>query len=172
MVVRLKCHEGFAEEIQVCKGHFDSTLCQALQNVGLRVLAFCSLGFAPLAKQALLKAKGNGISPKTFLAVHEAIVGLVLPMPSVEKIMQEKESFLNVERELQQVVSSSSLGLRLFGAQVRDTLAAMADRKIKEAIAQLTSATITPSTVFECKKLALQSIQGLQNVAELPARRL
>ena len=127
--------------------------------------------FNPLP-QAHVNAKKSAMKPQIFLDIHSDICGLVLPMAAVSSVIEEHDSWLNVEDNLQAVVSSSCIGRKLFGFAIQQVLGQMVANKMHEALGSLwKQKAICEKEVLACKRSLLQQLEAVQNIDSLPAKR-
>ena len=93
-------------------------------------------------------------------------------MAAVEKVINEQSSWVHVEAHLQEVVSSSNIGRRLFGFAVQQVLSSLVAIKMEETLHQLREKPIiTTSTIMSAKKSMMLKVDAMQNIDTLPAKR-
>ena len=129
-----------------------------------------SLCSCPQAHTA--STKQGAVKPKVFLDIHSDICGLILPMAAVEKVINEQTSWANVEADLQEVVSSSTLGRRLFGFALEQVLSSMVAIKMEEVLHELhLLPMINSSAIMSAKREIMLKVDAMQNIEIVPAKR-
>ena len=148
-VVRHNLHDKFHEKVQLVTSSINAALTRCLDL-----------------------ARKQGCKPTEFLKLHSSEVAMLLPSAELEKVLSHTGEWLEVEPQLQVLVSSCGLGMQLFGFAIKETLGAMVCQKLEKHLDELIkSKTITPELVRTTSKAMLTAVKEISNVDALPVRR-
>jgi hypothetical protein len=122
--------------------------------------------------RVLENARKQGCKPTEFLKLYKVEVALILPQAALETVLKHDGEWLEVEWQLQELVSSCGLGMQLFGFAIKKTLGAMVCKEIEEHLKQLTQATkITADLVRKARQDMQAKLKLIPNVEAIPERR-
>ena len=150
----LECHKIeklFKDKFEVVKPGINATLLKVLEN-----------------------ARKQGCRPTEFLRLYSTEVSLILPKTALETVTRYAgESWLDVEPELQELVSSSGLGMQLFGFAIKQTLSSTVAKELNSQLDLLTTNdTITADLIVKTSKNMQCALKLIPNVDAIPARRM
>ena len=146
---RHELKEKFPEQFEVVRPFINAALSKCLENV-----------------------RKQGCKPTEFLKLYSQEVSLLLPSQALQVVTQHSGDWLEVEPHLQELVSSSGLGMQLFGFAIKKTLASMVAKVIQEHLDSLImEKVITAELKLQKTKDMLSSLKLVSNVEALPEKR-
>jgi hypothetical protein len=123
--------------------------------------------------KVLENARKQGCKPTEFLRLYKDEVSLLLPKTALEVVTRHAGEWLDVEPELQELVSSSGLGMQLFGFAIKQTLNSTVRRELDSQLDLLkTSDTITSDLILKTSKNMQASLKLIPNVEAIPEKRI
>jgi hypothetical protein len=130
----------------------------------------------PFINAALMRSLENvrkqGCKPTEFLKLYSMEVSLLLPTAALQVVTSHSGDWLEVEPQLQELVSSCGVGMQLFGFAIKKTLATMVANEINKHLDELIlEASITADLVMSTTKSMLSALKTVPNVQALPERR-
>ena len=141
-----KIEKHFKDKFEVVKPNINATLPKVLENAG---------------KQ--------GCRPTDFLRLYSTEVSLILP----KIVMRHAGDWLDVEPELQELVSSSGLGMQLFGFAIKQTLNSTVAKELNSQLDLLqTSDKITHDLIVKTSKNMQCALKLIPNVEAIPVKRI
>ena len=141
--------EEFVDFFEVVKPHINLTLLKCYEN-----------------------ARKQNMKIMDFINLYHDEVLLLLPDAALAKIIGHTGEWLEVETELQELVSSSELGLAIFGFAIKKTLAEVVAKTIMAKLEELVkSKTVGSDEVMRFRKALHVELNMIQNINALPERR-
>jgi hypothetical protein len=140
---------NFPHEWGFVKSHMDDTLVKSLSNW-----------------------KGANMKAKLWWEVNRSFLRAILPIEDTDQCMAVLEDYQKVERQLCNVVQSSAIGNKLFGAAHRQYQGSKMSTAIKVAVAELTMQNVTMQNVLDKRKQFIeQATQNGKDVKESMPKR-
>ena len=117
-------------------------------------------------------ARRQNMKIMDFINLYHDKVLLLLPDVALAKIIGHTGEWLEVETKLQALVSSSELGLAIFGFAIKKTLAEVVAKTIMAKLEELVkSKTVGSDEVMRFRKALHVELNMIQNITALPERR-
>ena len=124
--------------------------------------------------QAYATSRSSHLGPAAFLRQHSDVWDLVLPLSETSALLElsDEEAWSAHAAKLDAVVASGSLGKRLFGFAVAQTLGEGVAAGIARHVDQmLDQETITQAVLIESKRAATKDVLAMKNLEVLPEKR-
>ena len=145
-----KIEKHFKDKFEVVKLGINATLLKVLEN-----------------------ARKQGCRPTEFLRLYSTEVSLILPKTALETVTRHAGEWLDVEPELQELVSSSGLGMQLFGFAIKQTLSSTVAKELNSQLDLLmTNDTITADLIVKTSKNMQCALKLIPNVDAIPEKRM
>eukprot|EP00971_Amphidinium_carterae_P335142 6470818-Amphidinium_carterae.3 len=164
-LARLKVWESHEDLLAMMKQKIDGTLCEADLNGSFALNDLC---------EVWLRSKCPSNKPQSWLEGHRREWRLVLPEPSVDKILAAGEDIVWPEQkdEVASIIRSSGLGKHIFSFVMKDICEAMVQSTIEKHVAEIKSRTeLKEDDVVACRNAIKTEILGLPGIGELVERR-
>ena len=118
-------------------------------------------------------AQKQGCKPTEFLRLYSTEVSLILPKTALANVIRHAGDWLDVEPELQELVSSSGLGMQLFGFAIKQTLNSTVAKELNSQLDLLqTSDKITHDLIVKTSKNMQCALKLIPNVEAIPVKRI
>lgn len=149
-IERHKIEKHFKEKFEVVKPNINATLLKVLEN-----------------------ARKQGCRPTDFLRLYSTEVSLILPKTALANVIRHAGDWLDVEPELQELVSSSGLGMQLFGFAIKQTLNSTVAKELNSQLDLLqTNDKITHDLIVKTSKNMQCALKLIPNVEAIPVKRI
>ena len=118
-------------------------------------------------------AQKQGCKPTEFLRLYSTEVSLILPKAALHKVVTCSGDWLEVEAELQELVSSSGLGMRVFGFAIKQTLGSIVCKELNSQLDLLmANDRITADLILKSSKNMQCAMKLIPNVEAIPEKRI
>ena len=142
--------KNFQDKFEVVKPGINATLMRVFEN-----------------------AQKQGCKPTEFLRLYSTEVSLILPKVALHKVVTCSGDWLEVEDELQELVSSSGLGMRVFGFAIKQTLGSIVCKELNSQLDLLmTNDRITADLILKSSKNTQCAMKLIPNVEAIPEKRI
>ena len=118
-------------------------------------------------------AQKQGCRPTEFMRLYSTDFSLILPKAALNTVITWSGDWLEVEAELQELVSSNGLGMRVFGLAIKQTLGATVCKELNSQLDLLmANGTITADIILKSSKNMQCAMKLIPNVEAIPEKRI
>ena len=123
--------------------------------------------------RVLEDAQKQGCKPTGFLRLYSTEVSLLLPKAALNTVITCSGDWLYVEPLQQELVSSSGLGMRIFGFAIKQTLGSVVCKELDSQLDLLMSNDkITADLILKSSKNMQCAMKLIPNVEAIPMKRI